>query len=256
MNIGNHSHFLKTKYCLRNSRLYWITPVFKSIMKKIFFIKNTFYSLLQSNQFSFRLFCLTLVFSFTTILGTSLNAQDADGDGIANVLDVDDDNDGILDLDENTCTTSNIGLSGTASSSSVSSGGVPSRVIDGNTNGNYWGGSVAHTSSSSPHEWIDVDLGSQQDIFNIVVWNRTNYCCRRRLSYSYLMVSSTPFPNNTNLADAQANAEFSTQFGYTQNIQSINTSIQLKGRYIRIQKSGTNYGGNSLNVAERMCRFY
>ena len=148
------------------------------------------------------------------------------------------------------CNGSNIATSGTASSSSEGSGGIPSRINDGNTNGVYSGLSVAHTGGGSSNEWIDLDLQSQQSIEKLIIWNRTDNCCSRRLSNAYVLFSSTPFPNNTNLAQALANAEFTHQLGDANGIASFDISVNMTGRYIRVQKSGTNSGGNTLQVAE------
>ncbi|MFD0834558.1 LamG-like jellyroll fold domain-containing protein [Mariniflexile aquimaris] len=175
--------------------------------------------------------------------------KDTDGDGILDSVDLDDDNDGILDTVENISGTNNVALLGTVTSSSVGWGGVMTRINDNNTDGSYFNSnSVAHTLGSSQYDWIDIDLQSLKNIDNIVVWNRTD-CCSDRLQNVFLMVSSTPFPSNYNLAAAQANAEFIHQFGVTNNVVSLDTAIEKKGRYIRIQKSGNNIT-NYLNIAE------
>ncbi len=175
--------------------------------------------------------------------------KDTDGDGILDSVDLDDDNDGILDTVENISGTNNVALLGTVTSSSVGWGGVMTRINDNNTDGSYFSSnSVAHTLGSSQYDWIDIDLQSLKNIDNIVVWNRTD-CCSDRLQNVFLMVSSTPFPSNYNLAAAQANAEFIHQFGVTNNVVSLDTAIEKKGRYIRIQKSGNNIT-NYLNIAE------
>ncbi len=174
---------------------------------------------------------------------------DTDKDGIPDSVDLDNDNDGILDTVENIFGSNNVALLGSVTSSSVGWGGVMTRINDNNTDGSYFGSnSVAHTLGSSQYDWIDIDLQSLQYIKNIVVWNRTD-CCSDRLQNVFLMVSSTPFPSNYNLASALANAEFTHQFGVTNNVVSLDTPIGKKGRYIRIQKSGNNIT-NYLNIAE------
>ncbi|MEO1624168.1 MAG: PA14 domain-containing protein [Bacteroidota bacterium] len=173
---------------------------------------------------------------------------DTDGDGLDDDCDLDDDNDGILDVVENNCQ-SNLALTATAASSSIGSGGLPSRINDGDANTNWAGGSVAHTGASSPHEWIELDLGRQTFLKDIRLWNRTD-CCSDRASNAYLLVSSDPFPANTNLTAALNNATLTYQFGNMSGVPSQSVSIQAMGRYIRVQKSGNNPGGNVLNLAE------
>jgi len=148
------------------------------------------------------------------------------------------------------CQSNNIALAGTASSISIGSNGSPSRINDNNTNGNWSGGSIAHTAGSSVNDWIDLDLGDSQEIKNIVLFNRIDQCCSARLSNSYLLVSTTPFPNNSNINTSLANAEFVYQLGNTSGTTSLDITIQQTGRYIRVQKSGNNIGGNTLQLAE------
>jgi len=74
----------------------------------------------------------------------------------------------------------NLALNGTASQSSTSNGGNPSRAIDNNTNGNWSGGSVTHT-NNAVNSWWQVDLGADADLDRIEIFNRTN-CCSDRLS--------------------------------------------------------------------------
>lgn len=86
---------------------------------------------------------------------------------------------------------SNVALLGTASQSSSWSGdGNPlsraSNAIDGNTDGNYYGGSVQHTNSDSGlpvgngFAWWQVALDQDYLIDSITIWNRTD-CCTSRL---------------------------------------------------------------------------
>ena len=157
---------------------------------------------------------------------------DTDGDGIADDTDIDDDNDGILDTDE--CASGNIATSGTATQSSTASGGVASRGNDGNTNGNYGGGSVTHTSNSTNPFWL-LDLGSEKLIDSIIVWNRTNGCCMARLDGYQL-----------DIEDA-SNVSTFTFNNTTGSITSETTITNATGRYVRISLSG---GSRILSLAE------
>ncbi len=68
----------------------------------------------------------------------------------------------------------NVALSGTASQSSTAYGGQAKRAIDGNTDGEYHRGkSVTHTQRGG-ESWWELDLGSEQEISAIVIWNRTD----------------------------------------------------------------------------------
>lgn len=75
----------------------------------------------------------------------------------------------------------NLALNGTAEQSSTESGGLASRAIDGNTNGAWSGGSVTHTTAED-YAWWDLTLDSEATIDEIVIYNRTDDCCKDRLS--------------------------------------------------------------------------
>jgi hypothetical protein len=69
-----------------------------------------------------------------------------------------------------------LALSGIATQSSTTDWGngpaVASRAIDGDTDGNFWDGSVTH--SADEQAWWQVDLGQTYDIYNITrqcIWN-------------------------------------------------------------------------------------
>ena len=68
----------------------------------------------------------------------------------------------------------NIATKGKARQSSVGSGGVASRGIDGNTNGDYSvANSTTHTAISE-NPWWEVDLGEALPIDALKIWNRTD----------------------------------------------------------------------------------
>ncbi|MBU2949929.1 carbohydrate-binding protein [Tamlana agarivorans] len=84
-----------------------------------------------------------------------------------------------VDVDEST--SENLALGKTAEQSSVAHGGNPSRAVDGNTNGAWSNGSVTHTSSTA-QPWWQVRLGQDYTIGSIKIFNRTDSCCKTRLS--------------------------------------------------------------------------
>jgi len=174
-------------------------------------------------------------------------SPDTDTDGVSDLCDLDDDNDGILDTDEENLT--NVALSGTASQSSTAFGGDASRAIDGNTDGNFNNNSVTHTDDNSTTEYWQVDLGDNYNISEIIFYNRTN-CCSDRISNVFVFVADTAFPSNVNdLAGAQANADFTFQFANGESAASVSIPVNASGRYVRLQKSGNNTN-NYLNIAE------
>jgi hypothetical protein len=61
-------------------------------------------------------------------------------------------------------------------------------AVDGNTDGNFWDGSVSHTDEATGAWWW-VDLGSVQHIREIRLFNRTD-CCASRLSHYQVHISS------------------------------------------------------------------
>jgi putative heme-binding domain-containing protein len=68
----------------------------------------------------------------------------------------------------------NVALRGKASQSNTAHGGGASRAIDGNTSGNFADGTSTHTLEGTDDPWWEVDLGREQLIEKIVVWNRTD----------------------------------------------------------------------------------
>lgn len=142
----------------------------------------------------------------------------------------------------------NAALQGEASMSSEfgNSGAFPaSKANDGIKDSGF-----AHTSNNSLHEWIQIDLGKSESIEDLIIWNRQDPCCYNRLSQAYVIVSDNPFPNNTDLNAALSVADFSIQLGNINSVSAVPVSVDIIGRYVRIQKSGNNVGGNILNISE------
>lgn len=174
--------------------------------------------------------------------------NDFDNDGVMDISDLDDDNDGILDTIECPLNDINLALAGTATLSSTYPGGDASKAIDGNTNSNWFEGSVAHSGGSTNTDWLTIDLGSSQLIDEIHIWNRTD-CCSDRLSNAYVMVSNMPFPTNTNISQSLSNSTFTFQLENTSGLTQIIISAGTTGRYIRLQMAG-NISGRYINIGE------
>ena len=75
----------------------------------------------------------------------------------------------------------NLALDGAASQSTTAHGGRATRAIDGDINGSFSGASVTHTSAVTD-SWWQVELSSQTNIGDIIIYNRTDSCCIERLS--------------------------------------------------------------------------
>ncbi|MEP1490000.1 MAG: discoidin domain-containing protein [Algibacter sp.] len=121
----------------------------------------------------------------------------------------------------------NLALSGTATQSSTAYDGVASRAIDGDTNGAFSGGSVTHTNSEA-NAWWQVDLGADQSIGEINVYNRTDCCSSRLTNFTVYVINSS------------GTTTYSQSFTST-----VTTSISLNagavlGKIIKIQLDETN----------------
>ncbi|WP_194767235.1 polysaccharide lyase family 7 protein [Tamlana sp. I1] len=137
-----------------------------------------------------------------------------------------------VDVDESS--SENLALGKTAEQSSVSHGGDPARAVDGNTSGVWANGSVTHTQSSS-QPWWQVRLGQDYQIGSIKIWNRTDSCCKTRLSNFDVFV----YKENGDLA-------YKTTVADSPNPSvTINTG-GVTGSRVRIKLKGT----NALSLAE------
>jgi hypothetical protein len=116
-----------------------------------------------------------------------------------------------------------------ASQSSVAFGGVPSRAVDGNTDGGWGGGSVTHTHNEL-NAWWEVDLGAVTDIGSIEIYNRTD-CCSSRLSDFWVLVSNSPAPQP---GQSAFQVYHSDAVG-----ASLSVPVGVSGRYVRIQMNST-----------------
>ncbi|MGS2619707.1 galactose-binding domain-containing protein [Micromonospora sp. LZ34] len=110
--------------------------------------------------------------------------------------------------------------------------GAAERANDGNIDGIWGHGSVAH-SLQEVQPWWQVDLGISQDLGSVVIWNRVD-CCPERLHDFYVLVSDTPFgasslPNVLARGDVWR-AKFDGVAGRATTIP-----VGAKGRYVRVQ---------------------
>ncbi|MEX2553282.1 MAG: PVC-type heme-binding CxxCH protein, partial [Actinomycetota bacterium] len=75
----------------------------------------------------------------------------------------------------------NIAPGGSARQSSTSNGGAASRAIDGGTSGSWGSGTQTHTNEGEDNPWWELDLGGENSIESIAVWNRTDGNLGQRL---------------------------------------------------------------------------
>ena len=74
----------------------------------------------------------------------------------------------------------NVALKGMAKQVSTDYGGEAKFAIDGNTDGNYVKNSVSHTALADD-PWWEVDLGGEQAIDRVMLWNRTDAGTEERM---------------------------------------------------------------------------
>ncbi|MBL8330296.1 MAG: discoidin domain-containing protein [Rubrivivax sp.] len=149
-----------------------------------------------------------------------------------------------VDKTEKTVWFNNLALGKAASQSSDPFGGPAARAVDGNVDGNWAAGSVAHTNSEA-NAWWEVDLGSSHALNAVRLWNRTD-CCGERLSNFYLLVSDTPMQGRS-LAQLLADATvWRSQYSGIAPRNTLISTANARGRYVRVQLAGTNF----LHLAE------
>jgi F5/8 type C domain len=119
-----------------------------------------------------------------------------------------------------------------------SGGGNAALAVDGNTDGNHARGSVSHTGQFQ-HAWLQVDLGAEQAVENVLVWNRTD-CCAERLKDYWVFLSDEPF------AEAATPAELArSPRVWSRRVTSAPSPSQQidvggrKARHVRVQLAGT-----------------
>jgi hypothetical protein len=119
-----------------------------------------------------------------------------------------------------------------------------SSALDGNTDGNFFNGSVTHTNLDA-NAWWQVDLGNLATIGSISIRGRTD-CCADRLNDYWVFVSNTPFVPSDTPATLQSRAGTWSSHQTAYPNPSTGITVNAQGRYVRVQLSGTNY----LSLAE------
>ncbi|REL26361.1 DUF1929 domain-containing protein [Thalassotalea euphylliae] len=142
-----------------------------------------------------------------------------------------------IDIYQELQSANNLALGASVSQSSTSYGGIASRANDGNTNGVYANNSVTHTASEAT-PWWQVDLGNNNTVKAINLYNRTDNCCTSRLSNVYVFVSETDLTGRS-FSDIIADNSVWRHHIAGQAANKTQISINADGRYVRIQLAGT-----------------
>ena len=113
--------------------------------------------------------------------------------------------------------------------------------MDGNTDGNFWGGNSTSLTNWVNNAWWEVDLGEVSEIKEIKVWNRSD-CCQSILSNYHILISEVPFTSEN--LDATINQSGVIDFLETGSagLPSV-ININQNGRYVRIQLAGQGFLG-------------
>lgn len=114
-----------------------------------------------------------------------------------------------------------------------------SRAVDGNTDGNFWGGNSTSLTNWVNQPFLEVDLGESKNIEKVEIWNRED-CCMDLLSNFHILVSDNPFIStdlNTTINQAGVTDFFQSATAARPSTQNINIS----GRYVRLQLEGTSF---------------
>jgi len=130
-----------------------------------------------------------------------------------------------------------------ASQSSTAYGGPAERAIDGNTDGNFFHGSVTHTADEPNSHW-QVTLPKPAIIEGIVIWNRSD-CCGIRLSNFRVSVL-----DDSSVRVWQQDFKGSVAQGGSVSFKP-DLPKDKKGRFVKVQIQGKNKEGNGyLSLAE------
>lgn len=146
---------------------------------------------------------------------------------------------------------SNVALGKVASQSSTytfSPSPVAGLAVDGNTNGDFFAGSVTHTNLDT-NAWWQVDLGAPKTINTITIWNRTDGTAAtwQRLQDFWIFISNTDLGAadiTTIMADPTVTKIHDQEGTYPNPSRSY--SVGTNGRYVRVELNGANY----LHMAE------
>jgi RHS repeat-associated protein len=136
----------------------------------------------------------------------------------------------------------NLALGKTATQSSTLAGystDGPGSAVDGNTDGNFFDGSVTATNNDA-NAWWQVDLGGSRWVASMNIWNRTDGSSDRLSDY-WVFVSDQPFAPSDTPATLQNRAGTWSSHQTTMPNPSSAIAVVVQGRYWGVQRWGTNY---------------
>jgi hypothetical protein len=119
-----------------------------------------------------------------------------------------------------------------------------SSAVDGNTDGQFFDGSVTATNADT-NAWWQVDLGVSSTISSVTIWNRTD-CCSSRLGDYWIFISDTPFLATDTPTTLQSRASTFSSHQTTAPNPSATIQAVTQGRYVRVQLTGA----TNLSLAE------
>ena len=117
-------------------------------------------------------------------------------------------------------------------------------AVDGNTDGNFFDGSVTHTNLDT-EPWWQVDLGATTIIDSVVIYNRTD-CCGSRLADYYVFASDVPFSPTDRISTLQGRPGTIWIHQTAAPNPAVAVFLGAFARYVRVQVPGSNY----LSLAE------
>lgn len=126
----------------------------------------------------------------------------------------------------------NLALGRPAKQSSTVRGEGAARAVDGRTLGQIEAGSVTSTEVED-HPWWEVDLGSEQQIGDVLVWPRIDTCCRTAMPDLVVVVSRSPI-GDVDLAEAAKRADVGVYHFAATSAPSGRAVVQKPGRYVRV----------------------
>ena len=109
-------------------------------------------------------------------------------------------------------------------------------AVDGNTDGAYGNGSVSSTDADL-NAWLDIDLGSSENVDVVKVWNRTDGS-ESRLANFWLFISDTPFSPVETAQVLQKRSATWSRVNFTPKPMLTIRTGGVSGRFVRIQLDG------------------
>lgn len=118
--------------------------------------------------------------------------------------------------------------------SSLFDHGFSHLAVDGNIHGNYLANEATHTNEEE-NSWWQVDLLQSYALDTLSIWNRTE-CCSEDLSEYYILISDSDMKDKS-YNELIQDTSIWKYYVAGKSVQHLKINPNIKGRYIRIQKS-------------------